>query len=450
MILDRAQLKQDLFGLVGFRQTSNPAYENLIPSLLDSRSSRYVNDVNPLLNDVENIDQSIKNFSQYTYKTYSTTLRDNGGYTIGSKIEFNGNNWEYVATTASSATTPDPSGTDPQTWRQIDGFSDYLLKQYDASIDEMMDAWIDYKKVRSVIKSIYDQVLLFSGVANYRDLVPNVNNLVGLRIRMKKGERSLATIINRIGHQFTESFAGLTIYLYHSSQTDPLATFTVDHNRARSSQWTPLTSNEIPILKYISDDYDAGGDFYICYKQSDLIALGGAQAIKMDIHWQKPPCQCNDTWYNYYKQYSPFLDIIGFEINESGLGAGNTLFDPDDISLSYTNNYGLNLNLSTKCDLGYFVKQEEDLFAEALNLTFAKKLLEGMAYSTRGGNQTAQLVRQMAKKELFQNQEVYGTVEDRRVKSIKAISFDLSGLGEECFPCDSGYEDLIAGVATLS
>ena len=34
---------------------------------------------------------------------------------------------------------------------------------------------------------------------------------------MKKGERSLATIINKIGHQFDSDFSGLTIYLYHSS-----------------------------------------------------------------------------------------------------------------------------------------------------------------------------------------------------------------------------------------
>lgn len=445
MLLDRTQARLDLFGLVGFYNPGNPDYPNLSPSLLESRSGRRVNEVHALIADIENIDQSVKNFSHYNYPDYDTAVRDDSGYTKGSKVVFSSVNYEYISNNPSTAATPDP-GTDPLVWTVIDELSDYLIKVVYAGIDMMLDEWINAKKLRNKIKSIYDQILLYNGVANYRDLVNNADDFVGLRIRKKKGERSLATIVNKIGHQFSGAFTGLTIYIFHSSQQNAIATFDIDHNNARSSQWTTLTSDNI--LRYISDDYDAGGDFFIGYKQSQLEALG-AQALKMDLHWQEPPCQCDSKWTEYYKQYSNFIDVVGFTINESALGPGDTLFDPDLVSISYTNNYGLNLNLSTKCDIGYFVAQEEDLFAEALNNSIGKKLLEGIAYNTRGGNQLANQLKAEAKKELFHSSGVWGTVHDKLEKSIKGLSFDLSGLGEHCFPCDDGGFDPIAGKVTL-
>jgi hypothetical protein len=125
------------------------------------------------------------------------------------------------------------------------------------------------------------------------------------------------------------------------------------------------------------------------------------------------------------------------------------LFDPDKIGITITNNYGLNLNLSNKCDLGYFVIQEEDLFAEALQYSVGLYLLKEMSSNTRGGNQLANQVRTEAKKEAFKFQGSFGTVADMFDKSIKGLSFDLSGLAEECLPCDDGKADVIEGQFTM-
>ncbi len=443
MILDREALRQSLFGLVGFNSNTNPNYPNLAPSLLESRSGRRVNEVHPLLNDNENIDQSIKNFGQYVYAPYSAVTNGAGGYTTGSKVESGGLNYEYINASASTGDNPPPDAT---YWRQIDEYSDYLIKQVYAGIDQMLDDWINDKKIRTIIKSIFNHVLLYNGVANYRSLVPNRNDFVGLRIIMKRGERSLATIINRIGHQFSSDFEGLTLYLYHSSQQTALATYTIDHAEGRSSQWT--TPDGDNIIKYYSDNHDAGGEFFLGYKQSQLESLG-AQALRMDLNWNKPPCDCDDQWYEWYQQYTPFLSIVGFEIDESDFGPGDTLFDPEKVSVTQTNNYGLNLDLSIKCDIGYFIEQEEQLFAEALNNSIGMKLMQALAYNTRGGNQLAVQVKSEAKKELFHSQGVYGTLFDKYRSSIKALEFDLSGLGEHCFPCDDGSPDIIIGTATL-
>lgn len=434
MILDRTTLRTSLFGLVGFYNADNPDYPTLTNSLLGSTSGRYVNEVHPLIT-IENIDQSIKNFSHYNYPSYSAATT----YVLGSKVSSSGVNYEYINATSSSGNAP-PNAT---YWRIIDELSDYLIKLVYAGIDEMMDEWINEKKIRGRIKSIYDHVLLYNGIANANDVESNANNFVGLRLRFKKGERSLVTILNKIGTQFNAIANGLTLYLYHSSQQDAIATYTINHSTAKSSQWTTLSSDNT--LRYFSDNYDAGGDFYIGYKQSDLEALG-ANALRMDVHWQELPCDCDQRWREFYMQYSQFVDVVGFEVAESSM-TGNKLFDTDNVGITYTNNYGLNLDMSMKCDIGYFVIQEKDLFAEALNLYVAKNILKGLAYNTRGGNQVANQVRQQAKQELFHSTGVWGTVHDRCVKAIKSLSFDLSGLSDHCFPCEE--EESILSKRTL-
>ena len=450
MFIDRNKLKTDLFGLVGFHNADNPDYPTLIPSLLESRSGKYVNDAHPLIT-IENIDQSIKNFSSFNYPVYSTSTRDAGGYTTGSKIVFNQKNYEYIATAPSNAATPDPP--DLSTWREIDELSDFLVKSVNTGIDEMTDAWIDHKKVRTIIKSIYDKILLFSGVANFRDIEANQSQLVGLRIRMKRQEKSLATIINKLGHHFTSEFTAaglgtLTFYLYHSSQQDPLYTFQLEHTKGGSQQWTNWNVDN-NILRYIDDNYDAGGDFFLCYKQSELEALG-AQAYRYDIDWRGVGCNNCGYDYGFYEQYSEFIDVVGFNVAESDLGPGDTIFNPVDVSISYDRNYGLNLNLSTRCDVGYLFEEDEYLAANALHLSIARVLMRSIAHNTRGGNNVANQVKQEAKKELFSHKEAYGTLEDRWRKAIHALEFDLSGLGESCFPCDDGKEEIIIGDYTLS
>ena len=449
MFIDRNKLKSILFGLVGFHNADNPDYPTLIPSLLESRSGKYVNDAHPLLT-IENIDQSIKNFSKFNYPAYDISTKDAGGYTTGSKVSFSQKNYEYIATAPSDNTTLDPPNS--STWRQIDELSDYLVKAVNTGIDEMTDAWIDHKKVRAKIKSIYDKILLFNGIANYRNVEANRDQLVGLRIRMKRQEKSLATIINKLGHHFTSSFTSagagsLTFFLYHSSQQTPLFTFQLEHNKGGSQEWTNWNTDN-NVLRYIDDNYDAGGDFYLCYKQSELEALG-AQAYRYDINWTGKGCRGCGGGNQYYEQYSEFIDVIGFNISESRLGPGNTLFNPVDISISPDRNYGLNLNLSTRCDIGYLFEQDEYLASNALHLSIARVLMRSIAHNTRGGNNLANQIKQEAKKELFSHKEAYGTLEDRRRKAIHALEFDLSGLGEECFPCDDGYADVMLGSYTL-
>lgn len=425
MFLDRQLIRTTLFGLVGFEQTTDPEYPLINASLLESRSGRLVNQEHPLIT-IENIDQSIKNFSAYNYPDFNVGTE----YSLGEKVAESSINYEYINASPSTGNTP-PNAT---YWKVIDALSDYLTKSSYQGIDEAIDAIIDDKKIRKRVKSIYENVLLYDGLANYRDNVPNESNFVGLRLRLKK-DRSLITVINKIGTQFSEIATGsLTLSLYHSSQESAIATFTVTPGNKNSSKWTALpTSNNDRVIRYLSDDYDAGGDFYLGYKQSDLASLG-TEALKMDVKGLLE-CGCSAKTTGYFHNYSNYIDVVGFEIAETEMPLG-VLFDPSKISITLNNNYGLNLNMNSQCDIGDFIIQEEALLSHVINLSTAHVLMRGIAYNDRGSNSTANLIREQAKKELFVHREAWGTLVDRYRSAVKAASFDLSGLNDDCLPSE--------------
>jgi hypothetical protein len=156
---------------------------------------------------------------------------------------------------------------------------------------------------------------------------------VGLRLRFKKREQHLVTILNKIGLQLNEAVPSLNIYLHHTSQIDPVAVYEVSTTTANSFKWTSLTSENL--LRYL-EEYDAGGDWFLGYRQSDL---GTAQAIGKDLDWDSVPCDCDDVWMNYYKQYSRYVDILAFSIPEDEV-TGTEMFDVRKADYSTLDNWG--------------------------------------------------------------------------------------------------------------
>lgn len=446
MFLDRERVKDEIEGLVGMHQTDNPEYPLLVNSLTESRSNRFVQDAQPGLLTIENIDQSAKNFDHYNYPAYDTAVRDAGGYQSGSKIAFGGAFYEYIASAVSNNATPDP-GTDPNVWRTINSLSDYLSRIYRQAVDETLDGWINAKKMRENIKSIYENILLYDGIANRRDIIANADKFVGLRLRFLD-ERSVTAIINAIGTQFTDPVTDLPIRIFHSSQFDELGQVLVS-SPGISSRWHPWTDTPTKTLRYLDYDQFVGGEYYIGYMQSELEAQG-SRALRKEILWRQGPSgcsNCNRRWSRWFQAYSQYMDITGFEVPESSM-PGTSGFDPRSVPYTLGTNYGLNLNLSVKCDLTRFVIQEQDILAESIQLTWAKKILEGIASTTRQGNEIANVIKEQARRELFEHNEAFGTVADRMRKAYKGIEFDFSNLHEDCIPCDFEGDDAMLGTVT--
>lgn len=418
MFLNRSTLRTSLQGLVGGYQTINPDYPSLIPSLLVSRSSRYWNDEHSLLT-IENISNCFINYSHFSYTAYSGLTT----YSLGNKVSSGGTNYEYINAVDSSGNAP-PNAT---YWRAIDVLNDYLIQlDYKAS-DMTLDSVFNAKKLRGEVKSLFSNRQLFVGQAHKSDLVTNEGAMVGLRISLKD-QRSLVSVLHKVGHQFNNTLTDIDLYLFHTSQETALTTFTFSHNAANSSQWTSLSDY---VIRWLSDNHDIGGSFLLVYFQDDI---GSVRAIEKDISWDNYKSCCDSK--KDYKEYSQFARVTGLKVPSTYLN-GTSLPDVDFISdnfSDYNSNYGLNLQFSAKCDLTPFVTQQEDLLAEVKSLNMAFLLLRDMAFNTRGSNSLANQVKQMAKAEIYseRGKGITGKVIDRLNSATKALDFDLSGLDEPC------------------
>jgi hypothetical protein len=440
MYKNRSLLIKELAKTFGFYQTTNPDYSTISPSLSSSTQNRWVNQVNGLISP-ENIQESITSFMTFPFDAWSG---DTITYAKGDVFTDNGVNYEAIQNV--------PTGidiTDTAYWFELDEYNNYLHQKRFQAAELAIDTVFNGKKIRNKVKSIYENIPLYDGRGNFRDKQANGNNFVGLSFVMKH-DRSLVTTIKKLGHQFSEAIAGtLPIYLYHSSQEEPIATFNVIHDKANSSIWTTLTDDGTNELRYLDDNYDAGGRFWLGYAQSDL---GTAQAINMyGIDWYSGfSCQsCNKRSYQYWKNYSPWVAVDGFTVPESNFTVGVDRFDPDDVSYTPSRNYGLNIQMTNDCDLTPFTLQHDYVFAEAMNNVCGKLILEDMASNTRGANGLANQVNEEANKQLYNVEGVFGTVADKVEQSLKGLSFDLSGLQDECLACDDDREDIMMSTVTF-
>jgi len=445
MYKNRELLRIGLAKRFGFFQPSATAVTNgsslLSPSLSSSTDDQWVNEVHTGLITPENIEESITNFMRFPHPAWDVATT----YTKGDLVTEASVGYEYVNDADSAGNLV----ADTAFWFQLNNVNEYLhQKRFQAAI-RAIDTVFNDKKMRAKVKSIYDNIALFDGLANYNNVQANQNNFVGLRFRMKS-DRSLVTTINKISTQFTEAIGNITLYLYHSSQQEPITTFTVNHTKANSSIWTILAKDGTNELRYLDDSYDAGGEFFLGYAQSDL---GTAQALRMNnIDWiGGNGCgECpGDRSYRWHQNYSNFVDVIGFSVPESFFTVGVDLFNPVDAAISASENFGLNINMSNECDLTPFFLDNGYLLSEAMRNVAGFEVLRDMAGNTRGANGRANQVAVSARNETLQVDGVYGTVRDLTEASLKGLSFDLSGLNDACVPCDDGSAQVIRGTVTL-
>ena len=439
MFLDRQLLRRSLAKTIGYYQSNNADLPTLSPSLTQSDYDRFVNSVHPLLT-LENIDASVANFTRYPYDDYQG---DTVTYSQEDVVQDGGIVYEAIQNVPISIPL-----TDVNYWFEMDDLNQYLYQMRLTGVDKVLDQVFNAKKMRTKVKSIFENIPLYDGTLNPRDLEVNANKFVGLRFIMKS-DRDIVTVLNKVSTAFTEA-STFTLYLLHSSQQEPIASVLINHTKPNSSQWVNLTNIT---LRWLDDNYDAGGEFFLGYAQSEI---GTAQAINLtdtlDFYNGFGCGGCGGRQsrnYNYYKNYSKWVQVSSFSIDESAFTLGSTMFDPQNAAIGYDRSFGLNLNLTTKCDLTPFAIQEADIYAEGIQMATGLELMRNMANGVRTTNQLSNVVQQQAEKEVVSFNDVSGTLFDYTNDTIKGLSFDLSGLQSECLTCDDGQAEVMLGTRTL-
>jgi hypothetical protein len=429
-MFNAALLKTNFAGLVGFFQPYDPAYSKLPAFLNQSDSGRYLQTTHPLCT-IENLFNIGPEFDKFDFPTWA-----NQAYEANSVVLSNGKLW--IASTDIAVDYGEPIGEsayseeyddnqyfneDEKLWKEYDPFAEYLRNIYQAAVLQTFTDFLTGRKVGVKAKSLLDSQILYDGIGSYIDRIVKKGYFRGFEISLSS-QHGISAIINKMGLQADE-VQDITIYLYHTSQKEAIATFDLSVASASSFNWQTL---ENIMLGFYKSGYNTEGRFLLGYYEDDLVG----QAIRMNYNFRSGACMgCDGPNYEYFNRWSKYVKISPFYVPSTAFDARN-LFDLSKIVYDYQGNNGLNIAISVYCDLSDFFINNKIMFADALAYQIAIKLLGQIAYSTRM-SAIPDKTKALAMADLSIKDE--DSLVNKYKEELKGLELDFSGLSSACMPC---------------
>lgn len=286
------------------------------------------------------------------------------------------------------------------------------------------------KFLKKATKGQLQNFTLFPQGGWQRNTIQNKSNFVGLAFKLKH-ETGLKVLLNKIGIQFTQAQTDLNLYLFHSSQLDPIATITFNTSNGLSWVWNTTDNQTL----YADDDALTGGEYFLGYYQDDI--TGNAIQFKNGyFDYQKGYCgSCGYAQQaKHYKTLQRYMSISAFSVKSGDFTVGE-MFDTQDVIYEDSTNYGLNVGVNIECDItNYLVRNRSQLttaLGNAVSYTVMKKAIE---YSQQNNFVTDDLVGSI-QEELNSDNESVDSVNKKLTDSINSLVLDQSDLGSVCLPC---------------
>jgi len=400
---------------IGWRDSINPCDKPLDTDLTASESLQYFNEYHPLLT-YDNIKSIAINPSKYNYPSWDIAET----YNTGDVVIYNTGKYDcYFQSLIDNNIGLEPDTT-PAEWEEVDYLSDWYKQRTDMSLNKLFNSIAVTKKLKHKTKTVLDNFKLFNNEGRIKDTITKSGRFVGYSFRIDQKE-NMSMFIKFLGAQFTETQTDLTIYLYHSSQLDPVGTLLLTTTKAGSFEWTTTDFR----LDYVNENIDTG-KYYLGYYEDDI----SGQAINKRLNWNEPCWGCNGWKYQDYKNLSQFVQIYPINVSSEDINLDRTMFDVNDVRYTNNFNYGINLSLNIRCDWSDFICQNKDLFTNAYRMQVAYDMMNEMRYSTRDND-----LRQKINAAIQGNDAESGMM-DMLSNEINAMNFDMSDLGSPCMPCE--------------
>lgn len=316
---------------------------------------------------------------------------------------------------------------------------EYLERLTRNGIAKAVQTFVQMKQLSRETRSLLERRTFFDGAGRVRDFIVPNGRMVGYEI-VPVRSMGVTTKIERIGLQMTGATGKVKLYLFHSSQVEPIKVVEVDFTRENGGyQWFDMTDWFLP---YIGDENNAGGSWYICYNQAELPSL--MRAVNISKDWSREPCgTCNrgdlQSWREMtkYIQISPFAVKVptNFAENPEMWDVANNVYTPSMC-------YGINVEVSVGCDLTDFIVRQRDMFATVIQRQVAYDMLRTLAMNpdVRVNRNQSNASRMDILYELDGNTEGKhrsGLGYDLQ-KAYEALSLDTRGLDRVCLTCDNG------------
>lgn len=423
-------IQKALLHLIGWQQSYDTTNLKIADSLTKSESGLYFQQVHPLLT-LESMSCIAPDFKNTEFPEY-----ENKEYTKGNIVSYNGK--LYKLTQDSNAGDEDTAHIAPDNseyWEETNPFSEWLENKTKASIQKAISRYAVEKNAGKTYTTLCENRTLFEGTGRLVDTVKNRQNLVGFEIVPVRA-KGVTTKINRIGLQFTKP-GTYKLYLMHSSRAEPIQTIELEKTNT-SFEWFTLTDIYLP---YQSENNDAGGSWYLVYRQSELPE--GSQAIRKDRDWSKGPCKaCTRREYLSWMAWSKYIEVHPFYISEELVEEGPTLWDVENNTYTYDNNYGINLDVTVACDITDFIVEQRMMFQDVIAKQLAADMLKEFAYNanvrTNRHSINASRIDILYELDGDSSSMKQSGLSYQLDMAYKAIKLSTSGISRICMPCGNG------------
>jgi hypothetical protein len=428
------EIQDALLHVCGWEQSYNPK-EAIDSDLTRSESDLMFQGAHPLLT-LDTMRAIMPDDWGYQYPEWNS--RDT--YSAGTIVQYdlNGNDDELYWESIRDNNTNEIPGESVLFWKPYNILSDFLERVTRNGIATAIQTFTQIKQLDKETRNLLERRTFFDGAGRIRATLQNTHKLVGFEIVPVRA-LGVTAKIEKIGLQMTGGTGIVKMYLFHSSQIDPIKTFDLDFQVKNGGfQWFTL---EDCFLPYISKDNNSGGSWFLCYNQDELPQ--GMEAINVSKDWSREPCgTCNIGSVEVWRELTKYLQVTPFMYNAPETFAEYPeLWDIAYTMYTNTQNYGLNCEITVGCDLTDFIISQRQIFQDVIQKQVAVIALRALAMNpnVRVNRYQSNATRTDILYELDGNTSGVrpGGLGYQLKKAYEALKLDTQGLDRVCLSCNN-------------
>ena len=424
-------IQQALSHVVGWEQHYDPNY-TIDEALTESESGLTFQGAHPLVT-LENVRAIMPDGWNKQYQSYNPSKFYEAGEKVVSDSKF------YVCKIANVGEAP---AANSSFWKEFHPISDFVAKLTLDGITTAVQTFIQKKQLAGETRNLLERRTFFDGAARMQAIIDPRDKWVGLEIVPVRA-MGVTTKIERIGLQMRGAVGTVYMYLFHSSQAEPIAVLPFNYtNTSGAFQWfVPASPLYLPYMGTGTPGTDAGGAWYLCYNQRSLPE--GMRALNVAKDWSAEPCQtCLGGSIEIWRQMTKYLQVSPFctpapELDDPTAGK---LFDVGRLAYTNTINYGINAEITVGCDISDFIIEQRGIFATIIQKQVAASVLRTLAMNpdVRVNRNQLNVTREGILYELDGNPQGRATGLGVDLDAAyKALEIDTRGLDRICLQCNN-------------
>jgi hypothetical protein len=428
------EIQDALLHVCGWEQSYNPK-EAIDSDLTRSESGLMFQGAHPLLT-LDTMRAIMPDDWVYQYPEWNSRETYSAGTIV--QYDLNGNDDELYWESIRDNNTNEIPGESVLFWKPYNILSDFLERVTRNGIATAIQTFTQIKQLDKETRNLLERRTFFDGAGRIRATLQNTHKLVGFEIVPVRA-LGVTAKIEKIGLQMTGGTGIVKMYLFHSSQIDPIKTFDLDFQVKNGGfQWFTL---EDCFLPYISKDNNSGGSWFLCYNQDELPQ--GMEAINVSKDWSREPCgTCNIGSVEVWRELTKYLQVTPFMYNAPETFAEYPeLWDIAYTMYTNTQNYGLNCEITVGCDLTDFIISQRQIFQDVIQKQVAVIALRALAMNpnVRVNRYQSNATRTDILYELDGNTSGVrpGGLGYQLKKAYEALKLDTQGLDRVCLSCNN-------------